>query len=194
MFLKFKPFVGPAEYTFKDPDTGYLFKETSRKSLFSRIVAYRAQNNLPPIEELALVVESYLCSLPVHQGLCTPVGPLKRGLLSYFKGGVALATNLWYNKVVSKEEADRRGAICVKCPLNVFPDKGPFVAWSDSIAEASVGSLRSKYHEELGNCEGCSCPLRAKVFYGGTIKLTVSEATTMKNSNPKCWQLEGKIK
>lgn len=191
MLLKFNAFAAAKEWSFKDPDTGYAYRASDRASLMRLIITYRAQNKLPAIEELSAILDNYLCNLPIHSGSCHPAPPLKRGLLAYVKGGIALVQNLWYNETVSQEVADARSAICKDCPLNQFPDKGAFVAWSDDIAVASVGSKRSLHHDELGNCVGCGCPLRAKVHFGGKITLTEKERTEMKTgSEGRCWQIK----
>lgn len=152
-------------------------------------MGYRAQNELAPIESLDLVLENYLCHLPQNLKKCRPCDKLKRGLLTYIKGGIVLLQNLWYDNPVEETEANRRAEICIKCPLNVFPDKGPFVAWSDAIALASVGDKKVARHEELGNCAGCTCCLKAKVWYRGPFDLTTTEQSLMR-SVKNCWQLE----
>lgn len=186
MFLKFAPFQGPRVFKFKDPDIRTKqYESQSMEGLLTLIKGYRSQNELPPIEYLDTVVENYLCKLPEHQGACVPRSPLKRGLFMALKGGVALISNMLYNKTVEQEVADERSAICAGCPNNVFPDKGPFVAWSDDIAEQAIGSKRSKHHDELGNCGVCSCPMRPKVFYTGPFKFTKKQMTEFPDF---CWQ------
>ncbi len=192
MFLKFLPFQGPKVFRFKDPDKkGKRYEAPSLPALLALIKGYREQNELPPIEYLETVVEHYLCGLPEHIGACGPKGPLKRGLLATLKGGVALISNMLYNKFVEQSVADERSAICAGCPENVFPDKGPFVAWSDDIAEQSVGSRKSAHHNELGNCGVCSCPLRAKTWWGGEFKFTDKQ---MKEFPDFCWQKKEALK
>lgn len=192
MFLKFLPFQGPKVFKFKDPDIKTKrYEAQSMQGLLAIIRGYREQNELPPIEYLETVVEHYLCNLPEHIGACGPMPPLKRGLLATLKGGIALISNMLYNKFVEQEVADERSAICAGCPENVFPDKGPFIAWSDDIAEQSVGSRKSKHHDELGNCGVCSCPLRPKVFYTGPYKFTDKQ---LKQFPDFCWQKKEALK
>lgn len=191
MLSKFKAFTGPRTFKFKDPDSSFLYESDSLQGLLSSIKSYRLQNELPPIDYLEMVVESYLCNLPEHKGDCyiIPTKTLKRGFLQYIRGGVALLKNLAYKSTVRPEVANARSLICKGCPLNTFPDRGPFITWSDNIALASVGSLRSTYHDFLGTCSGCGCPLRAKVFYNGNPHLTEEESKTMRAANPNCWQV-----
>lgn len=190
MFYKFLNFTGPAQYVWKDPDTGHLFKEKNKQDLINRITIYRSQNNLEEIEQLSFVLESYWCSLPENFGRCEAVKSLPRGLLGYIKGGVALLRNLAYKDFAKQEVADERSRICSNCPLNVFPDRNGFIRWSNDIAEASVGDRKASHHDELGQCAACSCPLRAKVFYTGKINLTAEQEELIKTVKPDCWQLK----
>lgn len=183
---KFAPFMAPISYRFVDPDTGFLYQAENREALFNRIVSYREQNKLTPILYLEEVLEHYLCELPENCAKCTEE-PLRRGLYQYLRGGIALIENLYYGKknLIEQEQADARAAICVSCPQNVFPDKTDFLLWSDLIAEASTGGRKSSLHDKLGNCNACSCCLRAKVFFKGPFKLTASELAKMPSF---CWQ------
>lgn len=191
MFLKFNQFSGPKRFVFPDPDKPKkLYVGKSYEELYRLIRGYRSQNELPEIPFLETVVENYLCRLPEHAGSCRPRGPLKRGLIPAIKGGIALIQTMLYSSFASQEVADARSEICVTCPLNSFPDKDKFVKWSDDIAEQSVGSRRSKHHDELGNCLGCGCPLRPKVFYNGKIELTKKQKAEMSEAKPECWQVK----
>lgn len=167
MFYKFKSFEGPKQFVFKDPDTGREFKEANKKLLIDRIQVYRTQNNLEVIEFIDTVLESYWCSLPENAGKCVSV-QFKRGLLGYWRGGIAILTNIAYNSFATFKEAQARADICVTCPHNIFPDKGPFLAWADERAKHMVGDRKTTVDSKLGNCELCTCPLRAKVHIGGT--------------------------
>ena len=191
MFLQFKKFCSPSKFEFKDPDVpNKVYKGQSYEQLYQQIRGYRSQNELPPIDYLEVVVENYICRLPGHEGSCQPRPPLKRGLLATLRGGIALIQNLMYSEFAAQVVADARALECKDCPLNTFPDKGPFVKWSDELAQMSVGSRKSEFHEELGNCEGCGCPMRPKVFYMGPIKLTAQQKEKMLEANPECWQVK----
>lgn len=132
-------------------------------TLMDRIIQYRYQNELPTIENLGMVLETYWCSQKHNQGLCNDM-PLQRGWVATLKGGVALIKQIAFKRFCSQQEADRRAAICAGCPKNVFPDKTFFTQWSDEMAENMVGIRKSSEHDKLGNCEVCTCVLKAKVF------------------------------
>lgn len=186
--LRLRPFASPKSYCFVDPDTQRKYLANSKPELIKSIVQYRAQNELTPLQNLDLVLDHYWAKLPENAGIAEVSPNLKRGFYSYIKGGIALIDTLFYGErhMVSQEEADRRAQICLACPHNQFPDKGPFVNWSDQIAEASVGDRRSKHHYELGNCMVCSCTLKAKVHFKGDMGLTKEQADKMLLVN--CWQ------
>lgn len=185
MFKRFKSFEGVSSFTFIDPDTGRDFKEASKQLLIDRIQVYRVQNNLKEIEHISEVLDNYWCSLPGNAGKCEPI-EFKRGILGYIKGGIALLTNVAYRSFCSYDEAQRRADICIKCPHNIFPDKEGFLKWSDNIAEHSVGERKTTVDKELGNCELCTCPLRAKVHIGSD-SFGISEEVN-KTLPDYCWQ------
>jgi hypothetical protein len=188
--LSFKPFESSSIWQFPDPDSGRMHVGKTRAELVQNITGYRAQNNLEPIVRLDLVLNHYLCSLPTNVGKCKQE-PLKRGFMQYMKGGLALVQQLFYgeNSMVGQEEADRRAAVCKDCACNIFPDHGMFIQWSDDLALHTIGDRKSKLHAELGNCSGCSCPLRCKVWHRGPFVLSVEEVQKMKAAKKDCWQL-----
>lgn len=181
----------PKSWTFTDPDTGFKYESPTREALIQRIVGYRSQNKLPEIPHLDIVLENFLCGKPENIGKCAPE-TLNRSLRGYLKGGIALLKNYAYASFVPQGEADRRAHICTRCPYNVNPDKGYFEEWSDDLATAAVGPRRSKYHDRLYSCTVCSCPLSAKVWWGGEIDLSDEERAKMKAVN--CWQPEVEAK
>ena len=191
---KFKPFQGPSRYIFKDPDTGYQYQAETKQALVDHIITYRKQNKLDPINFLPDVLENYWCCLPENAPHCDSV-TLTRGLFQTIRGGIALLENLFYGEanMSSLAEASRRAAICLECPINDFPDRSGFIKWSDDIAEKATGSrykeLPPEVRDNLGNCRGCSCTLKAKVFHRYPIHLPDTEQSFMRSSNFECWQL-----
>lgn len=193
MMFRFPPFKAPKRWVFIDPDTKYQYEAPTKEALVERVKAYRTQNRLPDITAISVVIENYVCNLPENKGACEEV-KLNRGWQTYLKGGFTLLHNVFYgdSNIVSTELATERANQCKTCKFNIFPDKGPFAAWADAQAEnATAGKsklLDPKLREELGNCEACSCNMRAKVWYGGEISLTPVEQAKMKEVN--CWQLK----
>lgn len=187
---KIKPFKGPQQFVFKDPDTGRMFHAHTRESLIRDIHTYRDQNNLPPIEYLNIVLENYWCSLPENAPNCQPSTELTRSFYQYLKGTIALVQSLAYPKKAPLHIANQRALQCSTCPYNVFPDRSQFIQWSDAIAEQCLGPhTRSEHHNALGNCEVCSCPLRAKVFWDRPLSPFPEDQVT-KLREVSCWQLK----
>ena len=190
-FLRLKPTTIPVNFVFVDPDTGYRFTEATREALVKSIVTYRALNELEPIEHLDKVLENYWGGLPENIE-AAEVGPeMDRGFLTYIKGGVALLQYVFFGEanMVDQAIAESRAKQCASCRFNVFPDKGPFVHYTDTLAEAMVGKdKRTQYHEYLGNCAPCTCTLKAKVWKKGDMHLSDAEKEKVKLVD--CWQLK----
>ena len=184
------PFQTSSVWQFPDPDTGRLHTGRTRAELVNSIVNYRAQNRLEPIARLDWVIDNYLCTLPQNTGKCHHK-PLERGFVQYIKGGAALVQQLFYGlkNMVTQEEADRRGSICKDCPGNVKVDDG-YIKWADDLALHTIGDKRSIHHDKLFNCEGCSCPMKCKVWYKGPFNLSLEEKDKMVSYNKLCWQLK----
>lgn len=186
---KFKSFETSSVWEFIDPDTGYVYKADSRAALIRHVITYRIQNKLEPLPFITDVVDNYLCGLPANTGKCEPL-VLRRGVLAYIKGGIALLNNLYYgeNNMVPQATADARAEQCVTCKFNSFPDKSTFVKWSDDLAEASTGGKKAASHTQLGNCMACSCCLKAKVWYKGPFIVSTDEVPMMQEVG--CWQIK----
>jgi len=188
-FRRLLPYLAPHKIAFQDPDTGRKFIGKTKAELLQKIVTYRAQNELPEIEHLNLVLENYWCHLPENNGICEE-GKLERSFMAYLKGGISLVKNMLYPKFASQEEAERRATICSTCPHNLIPgenaeEKSAWMEWSDNLAIMSIGERKTSHDAILGNCEICSCPLKSKVFWGGKIELPEEEE---RQTIPECWQ------
>jgi len=185
--LKFKPFKTSNIWTFRDPDTERVHRASTREALIRLIVSYRAQNGYSEIENLDLVLENYLCTLPQNQGKCRSYFPIQRGLIASLKAGITLLKNLAYKSYAPQSLADSRSEVCVTCPKNQKPDTSRrFIKWTDSIATATIGARRSKEHDNLWNCEVCSCPMRTKVWLP-TKDLELKEKE-LREFPDFCWQ------
>ncbi len=187
MIYKFKPFLGPAQYVFRDPDKGTEFKEKSKKTLIDRIRAYRSQNELPELEFLDDVLESYWCGLPENIGKCVPKN-LNLGVLPFLKGGIVVLKNFLYDSVVSQDVAEKRASQCSTCPYNRKPENEGVKYWLDLVALNSVKNHKTSQYAKLGTCAVCECPLNMKVFYNGKIDKPTPEQQA-KYEEVSCWQL-----
>lgn len=118
------------------------------------------------------------------------------GVVSKVISGVKLYAK-WFGsggRPVSKELAETRAAVCVKCPLN--QDRGSLLdTFTEPVAQELMqimGMLHSlklttSQDEKLHVCIGCSCPLRAKLWCD--LKLIKSEMKddVLKQLDKNCW-------
>lgn len=188
---QFKPFEASSSQEFIDPDTGFKYSAKTRTELVRHVTSYRQQNGLSPLDNLDIVLDNYQCELPINCGKCKEI-KLKRGLLAYFKGSVALIKNLLVGEEnqVDQVEADRRSSTCAMCPYNVIIPEEGFVTWSDDIAWHSIGDKKTINHDKLGDCAVCQCCLRAKVYLKGPFNLSDKDKRDMLKVG--CWQTETK--
>jgi len=105
--------------------------------------------------------------------------------MGVLRGGIAVVKNMLFKNYASQEVAEQRAAICLQCPHNVFPDKGVFIEWSDNLAYHALEGRKVSTHDQLGNCELRSCPLRVKVHTGDEINLPLE---VLKKLPDYCWQ------
>lgn len=190
MLKTFKAFEAPYRYDFVDPDTGHKFIDYNRDSLIDRIVAYRSQNRLAPIEKLPEVLNNYWCSQPENVGKCRPCEEeVTRGFYAVLQGGITLLKALAMKHFSPQEVADARSEQCKDCKYNSFPDRGPFRVWIDDVAVSCVGSRKSKHHEDIGICAVCTCPLRSKVFIEEKLPAFTPKQVELLRG-VKCWQLK----
>jgi hypothetical protein len=166
-FLKVKPQGGFKRWFFIDPDTHEEFQAASRIDLIRRIVLYREQNGLPPLEELGTVIENFLCYQPENLGQCEP-HTLNRSFVATIQGGIALLKNAFLPEKfrTTPVEAERRAQICSKCPLNQYVgDKSLATKAGDAVAEAALRGLKTNENDKLFSCGVCGCPLKVIVWH-----------------------------
>ena len=187
MLKRFLPFCAASSWWFTDPDTGQGFQAVDKPDLIKQILAYREQNGLPEIYMLSEVIDNFLCGLPENRGKCGKNEKLQRNLWTTLKGGILLIKNVLIGVTVPQAVADVRSEKCLNCPHNVNPDKGKYDKWADRLAEASVPGKKSKFHNQIANCEVCTCPLRVKVWTYGPFGNTKEQEAQMRKVG--CWQI-----
>lgn len=96
--------------------------------------------------------------------------------------------------VVAKEEAERRAAICVKCPKHdaVGGLKKYFIKAAANELMAVFAMLKSKdittsLDDQLGVCQVCECPMRAKVFIEAHVLKKHLKPDQIAKLDSKCW-------
>lgn len=97
-------------------------------------------------------------------------------------------------KVVAKEEAERRAAICVECPKNDTAGglKKYFVEKAAAEIMGVFGMLKdldvtTSLDNKLGTCEACSCPMRAKVHVSNEILKNNLKPDQIAKLDKNCW-------
>lgn len=97
---------------------------------------------------------------------------------------------------VEQAEADRRAAICEKCPQN---GHGDWTSWFTLPAAAEIrtllesakqADLKTALDDKLGVCEACLCPLKLKVHVPLDHIKTHISATAKASLDKRCWILE----
>ena len=190
------------------PTTQYRIIGKSREDLFKRVTDYAIANLLwvPKWSD----IEAWLCSGadldPIGRSImqkdyCCNVGNIHRQARDYLQGGISLVKGI--GKYVKREEAEKRAAICVKCPFNRRPENIDRIrSFTDKLAEALVYKLSTTQDDKLFNCAACSCNLRVKVHYPQDIvtdslsdkvydQLSETILSKADKSEFYCWQVYG---
>ena len=98
-------------------------------------------------------------------------------------------------KPVARELAEKRAAICVRCPLNQTGQES-FRAFLSEAGASMVrkmfgflndANLKTTRDEELGICGACECPLKMKVHAPLDFILSKTDAETMAAFAENCW-------
>lgn len=94
---------------------------------------------------------------------------------------------------VSLAEAERRASICEVCPQN---KRGGFKDWfvsqtakalTELVGMMNDMNLRTSKDGNLGKCETCDCPMRAKIWPQLDVILKHMKPDQIKKLDPKCW-------
>ncbi len=194
--LKHPGTTPPGGFRYKQLETGLTVTSDNLTDLINKTVSHRLYKGLKPDDPATVSIE-------VQRQLCTRLGteeckaedkdswvPLpitprftlmdilafSRTLLEFIKSG---------GQMVPVEEAQRRRAICVACPLNQRAT-GCKCAVFYKMVNATVPKERR--WDDLHVCGVCHCSNVAKV----NVPMSVIEADRRKLSFPvTCWQHKG---
>lgn len=91
---------------------------------------------------------------------------------------------------VDQKEADRRAAICARCPHNITPASKTWAQqWTDGGMLAAVENRKTAHHDQLAVCDVCSCELRASVWWLPDILITSMKGMRFSQKFPAfCWK------
>lgn len=167
--------VPPRGYQYVDPDTGHTITGNSYSQWQSRIVDHRRANNLPPLDPL--VAEDQNCGkldAGSCQMYCESTDPAIRSVHAIglhwsdiVRGTKTIASfKLAGSPLVSQEEANRRAAICAKCPfkVNYTQPCGYMCGELFELVNSLVGGAKTDHIEQMEACGVCHCSLPAKVW------------------------------
>jgi hypothetical protein len=190
-------------YRYVHPEDGAITLGITLTSLHHNAYQHMRMNGYVIPEDWKAVVEDQACLvLPTTSCLWEDGTPCKEPRVDVWAGyddvlrGFAVFVD-WTAKgfpLVDKTEADRRAAICRRCPFNL-PIKGC----------GSCAKLTEKVTELLGrnttdddpwlagkSCAVCHCSNAAQVWFPAEIlkKGVTPEMVPLFQQNPKCWKTE----
>lgn len=130
-----------------------------------------------------------------------PTGGASRGnvgAVAAAVSGLAVYRELFQGKSVpvARDEAERRAAICVQCPLNntKLTFKQRFVDYVAKGLTELVGIMRdldlqTSRDKELGTCDACECPMFAKVHVALPTIIAHLKPNQRAKLHSSCWIL-----
>lgn len=161
--------AGGWRYTQKE--TGWSTKQITFFMLVRAVAQHRANMKLPTPGDLAAEIENAICqslspesqiemcddgesyTKSVHWGL---VDRFLKTMTAFVVGKVPL---------VPQEEAERRAAICVKCPLNVGLHGCAMCRMTLNALRESVAKRTTTQDSVLQACGVCGCDNRTQVHF-----------------------------
>lgn len=162
--------IAPAGgWRYVQPETGWTGTAVTFQSLVSMVATHRLNNKIPTEGRLEDAIMDSICSSLSHQDQvanCQP-GVRKRTVVGWREVEAFLnVATAWLkagSELVTQEEAERRAAICVGCPLNV--GMGGCAPCRVAIRELRTRVLdrHTTQDEKLQSCGVCGCDNRAQV-------------------------------
>ncbi len=184
-------------FPYRQPETGFLFKQIAFSDLLTEVRDHRKGNNLPIGPNFEGEVEDGSCRLlleafPEYQGCVTENGsrayaPGRKWNLadvrSFLHTIQGLATS--GDKFVSQEEAERRAEICARCPMNRDIPECWTCGGVTALIRTIKGDRNTSRDNDLKVCNSCGCDIKTKVFINKDL-MKRDDVTW----NPTCWMLE----
>jgi len=164
-----------------DPLTGNRINAVTWDHLMSKVREQRRANGAPIGLELEDEVEQWACvAHPDEVEVVDPRLPVRRslGLDDVIRGTKVLAAfKLAGSPLVAQAEADRRAAICARCPMNVGWSQSCSVCGKvEAAVQAVVGNVRTAHDQQLFACSICGCSLKAAVHLPNAILNSANNA------------------
>jgi len=151
-----------------DQLTGIKLSATTFDQIVQKVRDSRIANGAPIGLEFENEIENWCCiSHPDDAEVVDPRLPKRRSLNldDVIRGTEVLASfKLAGSPLVSQQEANRRAAICARCPLNVSWSQSCSICGKvETVVMNIVGNVRTTNDQQLFSCSVCGCSLKAAV-------------------------------
>lgn len=152
------------------PGTGQSISAVTWDNLLNNIRDHRKANGIPVGLGFEEEVEQAVCR--EHPDECVGYDetcPRKKNLtLSDIVAGTRVMMSFFASgrKLVSREEAERRAQICLKCPYNMTFSKPCSGVCPElkSVVMSITDSVGTQYDSKLNSCTVCGCFLQAAIW------------------------------
>lgn len=148
--------------------TKCVFVSVGWRSLVDDVRSHLKGNGLPVDPNLSLAMQDWWCKEVSAENCSEPPTPGLRDLTAWAERFLRTAKDYVFKggQKVPQEEAERRAAICAKCPLN--SKDGSFCATCflrgmTASAVAMTTGWTSSRDSELHYCKNCGCKLALKI-------------------------------
>jgi hypothetical protein len=181
----------PGLFVYVDPSTGTTFKHITFTAVLAAVRNFRIANGIPLPPNWEAEVEDEMCAAyPPHiwkyvdeqpPGVrTTRIGDV----LNFLKfAGSWLASGA---ELVSQEEATRRAAICVSCPMNSeVQGCTPCVRLVEKVSRL-LGDRVTGFEGQLKGCSVCGCSNVAQVWF--PLNDLQKGVTSDMQWPPHCWK------
>lgn len=182
---------------YRQPGTGQLISAVTWDNLLNNIRDHRRANGIPVGLGFEDEVEQAVCR--EHPDECVGYDetcPRKRNLtLSDLVAGSRVMMSFYVHgkQLVPREEAERRAAICEKCPYNMTFAK-PCSGICEELRQVVMtitNHVGTRYDSKLNACTVCGCFLQAAIWLTLEDQCKgVNDLQRQQFSNvPGCWKI-----
>ena len=155
----------------RDPITQKEYEGGTFENLFNRVCAGRAANGIPMGLDFEDEVESWVCANQPSECSQALPGQFKLkssiGLWDVVRGTASLLNHKAQGSpLVSQDEANRRAAICSKCPANVQMTLPCHRCMSslENVAHYVSNAGSTPYDDQMRSCGICGCWTKTAVW------------------------------
>jgi len=194
-----KNLVPPNNFRYTDPDTGWTTVSPTYYDWIANAKEHRRANGLAVAPDFPAQAEDQLCGLIPPHWCNRDAGDVTTWVdtnfsLTDLKEGMAVFGH-WASlgmPLVTQQEADRRGAICVTCPLNVAVSGCSACHRMASLITGTVAQKKGTYDDRLKACAVCHCALKAKTWFPlDILESRDGEADRQRLYPDFCWLKQG---